>query len=502
MPQAEPQIPRLAACRAPGGRVRLCLSLAVLLACAPAHAQGADGLRQQVEAVLASAPAGTRFGVLAIDETGKEIVAINADQRFIPASNTKLFTTAAALELLGKNPAGYEADGVTTLALVPVAGGAPDVVLAGGGAALSTAQDCTRRCFGGLVNGIAAKARKVGNVIADDTAFTDQRWSPGMSWNNIPTDSGTAASAMIVDDNELPLVVTAARPGEPAAVELSSYFTLRNETQSTAEGETKLGFERAINGRELRVFGTIRTDAAPWHDQLGIDDPADYAAWMLREGLIARGVKVAGKIVLRHRAVHGDESRKSARAELALAVTPAPLDEEVALINKRSQNLHAEVLLRRLGQATLAGDIAPGDEGSLEAGLAAMRGVLDKAGIPRGGYDFSDGSGMSTYNRVSPRAAVALLRWGKAQGWGAVWRASLPVGGVDGTLRHRFAGTPLAGKLWAKTGTLNATNALSGYLTATSGRELIFSILANDVPEGSDAVPAMDAAVALIAAAN
>ncbi|MFN5780133.1 MAG: D-alanyl-D-alanine carboxypeptidase, partial [Novosphingobium sp.] len=130
------------------------------------------------------------------------------------------------------------------------------------------------------------------------------------------------------------------------------------------------------------------------------------------------------------------------------------------------------------------------------------RTVYESMGLPRAGYDFSDGSGMSTYNRMSPRAAVALLRWTAGQPWGAEYRASLPVGGVDGTLRRRFAGTPLAGKIFAKTGTLNATNALSGWLIAASGRELTFSIIANDVPDGASALAAMDQALLAIAAQN
>ncbi len=143
-----------------------------------------------------------------------------------------------------------------------------------------------------------------------------------------------------------------------------------------------------------------------------------------------------------------------------------------------------------------------GEPGSLESGLAALRATLGRAGIARAAYDFSDGSGMSTYSRISPRAAVGLLAWAKAQPWGQTWRASLPVGGVDGTLRRRFAGTPLAGKIQAKTGTLNATNTLSGYLTAASGRELTFSVLANDVPEGGNAVAVIDALLVAVAAAN
>jgi D-alanyl-D-alanine carboxypeptidase/D-alanyl-D-alanine-endopeptidase (penicillin-binding protein 4) len=109
---------------------------------------------------------------------------------------------------------------------------------------------------------------------------------------------------------------------------------------------------------------------------------------------------------------------------------------------------------------------------------------------------------MSTYNRVAPRGMIAFLRWAAAQPWGAAWRSSLPVGGVDGTLARRFKGTALESRIFAKTGTLNATSALSGYMIAKSGRTLLFSAYANDIPEGARATDAMDAALLLIAEAN
>ncbi|PKB24889.1 D-alanyl-D-alanine carboxypeptidase/D-alanyl-D-alanine-endopeptidase (penicillin-binding protein 4) [Novosphingobium kunmingense] len=490
--------------------MRLALTfIALLPLVAPAAAQTASPLSLQVETILAQAPKGARFGVLVVDDAGQEILAIDPDQRFIPASNTKLFTTAAALDAMSDDAAAVEARAATSLALVPAARGAPDVVLTGGGTALSTANECVKRCLGGLLSGIAMKARKVGNVIADDTAFADQRWSPGMSWNNIPTESGTAASAIVVDDNEVPLVVSPGTAGAPGVVAVTPYFTVRNEVQTIAEGQTRLAFDRAVGSRELRVYGMIPVNAAPWRERLGIDDPAEFAGWLVREGLLARGVKVGGKVIVRHRPLQGlgvvSAPAKAPEPRLALAVMPAPLAEEVAVINKPSQNLRAEVLLRRLGLVADAKDpLGPvtGEPGSLESGVAAINATLARAGIARTAYDFSDGSGMSTYNRISPRAAVGLLTWAKGQAWAPVWRASLPVGGIDGTLRRRFIGTPVAGKVWAKTGTLNATNALSGYLQAASGRELTFSILANDVPGDASAVPMIDALVVAIAAAN
>ncbi len=474
------------------------LVLAALLALsAPALAQ--NPASASPAAILATAPAGTRFGLLVVDKDGREVAAIRADDRFIPASNTKLFTTAAALALL----AGQPAKGVT-IGLVQAGGKAPAVLIKGNGTlSLSTAPECATACLAPLLDQIAARVRIVGDVIADDSAMTDQRWSPGMSWNNIGTDSGTATSALVIDNNELPIMVTPALAGQPPVVAVSPYYRLVNQAVTVADGETRLGIDRAVGSRVLRLYGTIRAGGQPWRELMGLDDPADYAGWLVARGLTERGVKVRGKIRAVHRPIGDDPAPQAAEPAFAIETPPTSLVEEVSLINKVSQNLHAELLVRRLAFAAPragAGRATPNN--SLEQGLAAARAVFEAAGLPRAGYDFADGSGMSTYNRISPRAAVALLRWAATQPWAPLYRASLPVGGLDGTLRRRFAGTALAGKIFAKTGTLNATNALSGWMIAASGRELTFSIIANDVPEGSSALAAMDSTLLAIAAQN
>ncbi len=489
--------------------MRVAVTVAALILAAPVAAQPAPPLAERVAQILADAPVGTRFGLLVTTADGREVIAVNPDGRFIPASNTKLFATAAAYALLaelGTGAGGSEqSSSGTIVGLEPTRSGPPDVVLFGrGDARMSSAPDCTIDCLATLADAVARRTRNVRNIVGDDRWFPDQRWSPGMSWNNIGTDSGTATSALSLDDNELPVRVTPAAPGTPPKVEVSTYYTLRNEAVTIAEGKTTLTFERAPNGTELRLYGEIAATTVPYKERLGIDDPAHYAAWTLRRMLEARGVKVRGQITVRHRPVTlGDDPKLRAGHEIQLRMpfaafigghTAPPLAEDIAIINKVSQNLHAELLLRRIGRLN--------GTGSLADGTAALEQVLTGAGIPRTGYDFSDGSGMSSYNRVSPRAAVTLLRWARTQPWGAEWRASLPIGGTDGTLRRRFDTSPLKGNLWAKTGTLNATNALSGYLRAASGQDLIFSFFANDVPQDAGASATMDAALDLIAAAN
>jgi len=470
--------------------------LALALIASPAAAQEAP-LQQRVEAALAQAAPGTRFGLVVTDASGREIVAVNPDQRFIPASNTKMFTTAlafATLDVTAPDAAGGAA--------VRLEG--RDVVLVGNGdARLSSAADCTVDCLAVLADAVAARTKRVHDVIGDDTLYPDQRWSPGMSWNNIPTRSGTGISALSLDDNELALTVTPGEVGKPAKLEVLPYYTIDNRVLTVASGETSLNFDRAPNSMMLRLTGAIAVGAKPETVRFGIDDPAHYAAWRFRAMLEARGVRITGSISVRHRPLTPSDDpaiRKDAppvrapRAEPLARLTPAPLGEDLTVINKVSQNLHAELMLRRVALQKATGSIADG--------VAAIRVMLTQAGVPRTAYDFSDGSGMSSYNRVSPRGTAIFLRWIAAQPWGAAWRETLPVGGVQGTLARRFKGTPLEGRLFAKTGTLNATNALSGYMIARSGKALTFAIFANDIPEDAGASKYMDAALVLIAEAN
>lgn len=466
----------------------------LLLAAAPPAAPPAA---PAVEEALASVGAGTRIGLVVVDDQGREIVAVRPDDRFVPASNTKLFTTAAAFALLDT-------------ASPDIAGGASvrlegrDVILDGhGDARLSSAADCTSDCLVDLAQAVATRTRVVRDVIGDDSAFPDERWPAGMSWNNMAGQYGTAISALTLDDNVVVLTVTPGGPGAPPAIAGDGYYRIDNRAITIAGGKAALEVTRTPGSDMLRIAGTIPAGGAAANLRVGVDDPAHRAAWRFAGLLRAAGVRVTGGIATRHRllspaddpAARGDAPVSRPPAPPVLArLTPSPLADDLRLTNKVSQNLHAELLLRRVGGVSGSGSVADGG--------AAVSAMLARAGVSRAAYDFADGSGMSSYNRVSLRAAVAFLRWTQAQPWGAAWRTTLPVAGEDGTLKHRFVGTALAGKLFAKTGTLNAANALSGFFVATSGRTFIFSAFANDMPQDNAATGAIDRALVAIAAAN
>lgn len=470
--------------------VTIAVLSALALQASPLLAQ--ETPQQIAQSVLGGAGPGTRFGVVVVDDQGREVVSIDPEGRYIPASNTKLFTTAAAFWKLGEMDQPDQLGGASVW-LVPGKGKVPSVELVGrGDARLSSAPDCKVACLAQLADAIAANTRKVHDVIGDDTRFLDQRWSLGMSWNNIPTRSGTGISALTLDDNEVKAVVTPGPAGKPPTVTLPAYFAVENTAQTIAAEPSTLSIDRMPGSRIVQVSGTLSV-TAPKIGTLGIDDPADYAAWKLAEMLKARGVKVYGKVAARHR-IDPQAGAMADRPPPLDTVLPPPLAEDLTRINKESQNLHAELLLRRVGLAS--GGMA---DASVEGGQKVITAMLTEAGLKPHQFSFSDGSGMSSYNRIAPRGAVAFLRWTQGQPWGAKFRETLPVGGVDGTLAGRFRGTSLQGRIFAKTGTINATNALAGWFTGKSGRTYTFAAYANDVPEGVSATRFVDAALVKIA---
>ncbi|MGB6264147.1 MAG: D-alanyl-D-alanine carboxypeptidase/D-alanyl-D-alanine-endopeptidase, partial [Candidatus Acidiferrales bacterium] len=170
-----------------------------------------------------------------------------------------------------------------------------------------------------------------------------------------------------------------------------------------------------------------------------------------------------------------------------------PLIESVRLTNKLSQNLHAELFLRTVAREKSG-------YGANDPGLWLEQAFLAQAGVPDGDAILSDGSGLSHDDLITPRGMVALLRYAAQQPWGPDFVGTLPIAGVDGTLESRMKGTPAAGLIQAKTGTLEEVHALSGYATTLGGERLVFAIFGNNNPQkGHDATATIDAiAVAMV----
>jgi len=514
-----------------------------------------SALSRRIDALLAD-PAVSRahWGIKVTAMDGSPIYSLNAGQLFQPASNAKLFTTAAAMALLRAG---------TTFETKVVARGSfdgaerltGDLVLIGGGDANLSGRQIpyvapalrpkpappaapALRYLEDMADQVAKTGLKVvtGDVVGDDTLFPWEPYAEDWAIDDAVWGYGAPVSALSINDNQLKVTVT---PGlttsEPATVSVDPampYYTV--DTTGLTTGAAKSGshvqMERALGSKVLRVYGSIAVDAPPDEEDVAILDPAEYAAMASKAMLEARGIVVTGKARAQHRtsndvrgfmqasheSMPGIDWTKTypaaqwiqgclneeciapaaSRVKLLARHRSPTLVEDLTVTNKVSQNLHAEMFLHDLGAAVLY-------NGSTIEGARVVRAFLERAGIDKDDFVFFDGSGLSGHDLVTPRATVRLLQYASTQPWFADWKRSLPVGGEDGSLTERFAKAPLKDHVFAKTGTLGEARALSGFLDAASGRTVIFSIMVgNHMPHSNADREVMDKIIAAIAAAN
>ena len=478
---------------------------------------------KQIEALMQDpSVASAHWGISVVTLDGVSLCGIHEGQLFRPASNAKLFTAAAALSLLG--PA-FTSKTVVT-GDHPVEGTIHgSVTLVGGGDAnLSTRPipyaptppaTSPRNPLEGLADQLVALGvqRIDGDVIGSDAVWPQEAYPDDWAIGDTLWGYGALVSALSADDNEITLrVLPGAAIGRPAAVSLedpAALYTLEAKVVTTAKGSaTSIQVARLPEGQGFGVTGSI-APGAPYTDVLAIDDPALFTARLFASMLRTRGIRISGVARAEHRAPkaeaasdlgersQGDHSSPPSAAEAPLASIPsASLLEDLTVTLKVSQNLHAELLLHQLSKAL-------GSDGSRAQGLDVVRKFALDAGVRAGDVYLTDGSGLSTHDLVTPRAMTQLLAFAATRPWFQDFRAALPVGGVDGTLASRFSAPTLKGKVFAKTGSLGESRALSGYLVTDTERTLLFSILDDDHPPGSSADRVlMDRIVQLIAASN
>jgi serine-type D-Ala-D-Ala carboxypeptidase/endopeptidase (penicillin-binding protein 4) len=467
-----------------------------LLAMVSLGAARAD-LRSQIEAVLGATPAvrNAFWGIHAVDTaTGNVLYQANPHRYFVPASNVKLFSTALALARLGPDhryrtrvigEAPPDSAGRLAGPLVLVGGGDPNL----SGRTIPYRKDSKRGNPLAVIEDLAdqvvgAGVRRVnGDVIGDDTAYVWAPYPEGWAAEDPVWEYGAPVSALTVSDNALTLtIVPGAREGEPARISTSpavEFYQLDNRIRTTAKPNGRVYVDRQPGSLQVRLWGSLPLKGAARSAVLGIEDPALYAAMAFRAALVRRGVAVSGRAAARHRYANDVPDLRSGTKEaqpqgvlLAQRISP-PLSDTIAVINKVSQNLHAELLLREVG-------LQRRGIGTREAGLAELEAFLTESGVSETEYELVDGSGLSRLNLVSPAAVTKLLLTMYRSPARELWFQSLPVGGEDGTLSDRFPKGPAARRIRAKTGTLAHVSALSGYAQRRDGGTTAFSILANN----------------------
>src|SRR5487761_411254 len=476
--------------------------------------------QQRVQSALAIPVAQKSFiGVLIVDAaTGRTLYELNADRYFTPASNTKLFTTTLAMSTLG--PDYRFRTTIETHGTLDAAGRLRgDLTLVGRGGpdfsnrripydAKNPIDGPSDKPLGELVDAIVAKGVKEidGDIIADDSYFPYEPFPEGWAVGDMPFDYGAAVSAICFDDNGLDVKVTPGdHVGAPAWVVVEPWpgYDVYAYSVTTGAAESQPDFRTVENPgpKPFLVRGAIPLGHAPIDLAMAMPEPPDYTAHVLKQMLLARGIRVTGKARAQHAPPPAEGMTFDPPAIMPQTPSPTvppntlvlaehqspPLIEIVRVLNKVSQNLHAEILLRTVAKEKTG-------DGSLAAGLKIERQFLTSIGIPPSDVLVDDGSGLSRENIVTPRAVVSLLEYVRGQPWGDAYASTLPVAGVDGTLDNRMKGTPAKGRVEDQPGPVEHTHAMSGFASSLHGAHLIFSMFDNhNGGTGRDAAHVLDA---------
>ncbi len=487
------------------------VAVLLLTAAPPAQAQPAtptprEQLAQAVtEAVESDAFGGGFWGVQVVNlRSGEVLHARNAARPFVPASNVKLLTTAAALEQLGPD---YRFT-TTAYATGPVDDGALQGHLLVRGAGDPTLGGYHQRrdpaqVFRQWADSLrqAGITRIDGNVIGDAGPVPDPPYGHGWSWEDLSYGYGAPIGGLIFNENTVDLTVRGRTVGEPGRVQLTpfptEYVSVINRSRTvppTAEDDEDY----------LRVPGTntirVRTRVHPGVVEdatIAISEPTRYFTHSLRAVLQRNGISVDGQATSLDAVGLTPHYRDSSYQRVASYTSP-PLARIARTLNYESRNLYAEQLLRTLALEVVPDTTDDPPPGTPARGIEAVHETLLRAGVDTSRVELADGSGLSRQNLLAPRAVVKVLRhmWSHPDSTtSSAFYESLPQGGDDGTLSYRFR-APDAATVRAKTGTLSHVSALSGYTTTAQGTPVAFSILSNHhLAESSRARAAQDTIV-------
>jgi serine-type D-Ala-D-Ala carboxypeptidase/endopeptidase (penicillin-binding protein 4) len=473
-------------------------------------------LAKRIDALLAAEDVARGFWGIEIYSLDKQqsLYALNPDKLLTPASNTKLVTTTAALALLGPDyrfrttveSAGVIGpDGRLTGDLLLVGRGDPN--LSGRILPYNVKSQWVVPKLGTLeelADQVAQKQIKVidGDVVGDDSWFAFQRYGMGWAQDDLMWPDGAPASALTINDNTQTLtILPGSSPGAAAIVTLDPdvpYYEIDNRvvTNGAGTGPRSIAMDRQPGSNTLVIWGSVPLDDTGSSYAVAIDNPAKFAAMAFRGMLERRGITVLGKERAQHTLtanfpvhalnIDGNGGNGKGGSDAVATLVPPepqrliiaiheslPLIEDLRVVNKVSQNLHAELVLRTIGRER-------GTVPTLEGSLGAVNTVLASAGIAPQEYDLNDGSGMSLQNLISPRALIKLLRYSETAPWAALFRSTLPVAGVDGTIADRFRNGIGQSRIYAKTGTLGHVNTLAGFAETVKGERLAFAIMCNN----------------------
>ena len=434
-----------------------------------------------IDTLIDQAPTGMGWWGVKIlyPRTGEVIYARNAGKMFMPASNMKMYTTAAALCLLGPQYR-YATDFMTDGPIDQNGILQGDLIIRGSGD-----PTWSWRFFDGNYDSLMIRfvdslkfhgiTGITGNIIGDDNIFDDQVLGYGWSWDDQTYYYAAQLSGLSFNENYIDFTILpdSLNPGKPVLLEAhpqTSYLNIRNDLITVdSDSSTEWDYGREPQTNDAWFEGNYRIQAGKSEEAITIHNPTLFTVHVLKERLTAAGIMVQGN------PLDVDDLQDSldyAASTRLFTYYSHPLSDIISKVNRPSQNYIAETLQKTLGSSF-------GDAGSSRAGRKVELMLFDSLGMDTENLQLRDGSGLSRHNLVSPNTTTSLLQMMWDHPYRSYFMESLPLSGVSGTTRKRTLGTSAEGNVRAKTGYIGYARALSGYTWTRSGEPIIFSIMVN-----------------------
>ncbi len=442
-------------------------------------------------------------------QVGVKIVSLDANKTiyeqfgekyFMPASNMKSYTVAAAIERLSPNFRFVTS--VYSLTAPDASGTVKGALTIYGRGDVSFSPAFYDGDYYRGLDALAAKIvqagvkRIEGDLIGDDSYFSGNPTPFGWEWDDMQWYYGAEISALPVNNNSVDLSVRPSSVGAVCNVQVlpfNSVIKIQNSCFTTSSGKRDLKVTKKLDQNILEISGSMPVGDKPYEGAIAVSRPAEMFIALLRQLLEKKGVIITGRNQVTNSRI------KTAVVPFEIAkIESVPLSIIAQKTMKPSQNLFTETILWTLGEQV--GEQT--NASSAERGIGVVKNFLLQAGIASDAVRQYDGSGLSRHNLITPNSAVQLYSYMAKSRYAQVWQDSLTIGGVDGTLRNRFKGTKAAANVRGKTGTIDQVTTLSGYVSTASGEKLVFSILVNGVAEASTGRAAIDEIVVALANFN